>query len=244
MTNEKAYIHELVDIRGTHRADYMHHMTANWSPNAQEDRDQRCFGVWGVLGSTGHWPQVCNIWEEHGLDGLAASFADEAIGAGLQDPKLEKWWTKAAEFRTGGFDRVLLPAPWMPTITEQLDAGVRADVFAHETLRCRAGTAPEFLEAARERAVTAYGRFGWQLAGAWTTAMRDDDEAILLWAVPSWQAWADGEQAHDDLEVIGWRETARRIVTDWQRIAMVAAPLCPFRTGRQPNRDDRKDWKE
>ena len=33
--NDKVYIHEFIDIRGHHRADYMHHMLANWSPLAQ-----------------------------------------------------------------------------------------------------------------------------------------------------------------------------------------------------------------
>ncbi|MFA9564054.1 MAG: NIPSNAP family containing protein [Acidimicrobiales bacterium] len=245
MTNTRAYIHEFIDIRGTHRADYMHHMTANWSPNAQEDRNQQCFGVWGVLGSTGHWPQVCNIWEEDGLDGLADSFAGEAVGAGMQDPKLEKWWAKAAEFRRGGFDRILLPAPWMPTIGEQLVDGVRAEVFAHEILRGAPRTAHDLLGRAQERAVPAFEPFGWRLAGAWTTAMRDDDEAVLLWALPSWRAWADAEAVQrTDAGITWWRTAARATVTDWQRILMVAAPLCPFRTGRQPSRSDRVDWEE
>ncbi len=245
MTNDCAYIHEFIDIRGTRRADYMHHMTANWSPNAQEDRNQRCFGVWGVLGSTGHWPRVCNIWEEDGLDGLADSFGGEAVGAGLQDPKLEKWWVKASEFRRGGFDRILLPAPWMPTIGEHLDGGVRAEVFTHEILRCAPRTARDVLERAREWAVPAYDPFGWRLVGAWATAMRDDDEAVLLWALPSWQAWADAEAAQrSDGGIVAWRTAARATVTDWHRILLAAAPLCPFRTGRQPQRSDRTDWDE
>ena len=115
MTNTCAYIHEFVDIRGANRANYMHHMTANWSPNAREDRNQRCFGVWGVLGSTGRWPQVCNIWEEDGLSGLADSFAGETVGAGLQDPKLEKWLGKNQWF---GQDRLMTRAA--QAIHEQL----------------------------------------------------------------------------------------------------------------------------
>lgn len=245
MTNNRAYIHEFIDIRGTRRADYMHHMTANWSPNAQEDRNQQCFGVWAVLGSTGAWPQVCNIWEEPGLDGLARSFAGETVGRDLQDPKLAKWWQRAADFRRGGFDRIVLPAPWMPTIGDHLAAGVRAEVFAHELLRCRPGTAPGLLETARSLAVPAYERFGWQLVGAWTTAMRDDDEAILLWALSDYSAWAIAEGAQrDDPAVQEWRHQARTVTTDWHRILLVAAPLCPFRTGRQPARSDRIDWEE
>src|SRR5581483_12380706 len=109
--NDKVYIHEFIDIVGHNRANYMHHMTANWSPLAQEQRDQKCFGVWAVLGSTGPWPQTVNLWEEQGWDGLAASFAREAVGKGAQDPALEKWWARAAEFRRGGFDRLMVPAP-------------------------------------------------------------------------------------------------------------------------------------
>ena len=245
MTNTCAYIHEFVDIRGANRANYMHHMTANWSPNAQDDRNQRCFGVWGVLGSTGRWPQVCNIWEEDGLSGLADSFAGEAVGAGLQDPKLEKWWGKAAEFRHGGLDRILLPAAWMPTIGEQLGDGVRGEVFAHEILRCAPQTAWDVLARAREWAVPAYDPFGWKLVGAWATAMRDDDEAVLLWALPSWQAWADAESAQRSEErIVTWRTAARATVTDRRRILLAAAELCPFRTGRQPQRSDRTDWQE
>ena len=245
MANDKLYIHEFIDIRGHHRADYMHHMTANWSPNAQEDRDQRCYGVWGVVGSTGRWPQVLNLWEEPGWDGMAASFASELVGADLQDPKLKKWWSRASEFRRGGFDRLLEPAPWMRTIDEALADGVKGACFQHELLTVRPGSARDLLELARERAVAAYADHGWELAGAFTTAMRDEDEAIVLWAVPTWQSWADGEKAqttHDD--VVAWRRAARELATDWRRITLVDAPLCPFRTGRQPTRDDRTDWVE
>lgn len=244
MTNDCAYIHEFIDIRGTHRADYMHHMLANWSPNAQEDRNQQCFGVWGVLGSTGAWPQVCNIWEEPSLEALAESFGAEAVGPALQDPKLAKWWQRAAEFRRGGFDRILRPAPWMPTIGESLAAGNRGTVFAHEVLRCLPGSAPDVLAIAGERAVDAYRPLGWSLVGAWTTALRDDDEVILVWNIADWAAWAAGERAQDDGAVLDWRRTARTNVTDWHRTLMVAAALCPWRIGRQPARDDRTDWEE
>ena len=94
--NDKVYIHEFIDIIGHHRADYMHHMTANFSPSAQEERNQLCYGVWGVVGSTRKWPEVVNLWEEDGLDGLATSFRYEFNHKSLQDPKLAKWWATAA----------------------------------------------------------------------------------------------------------------------------------------------------
>jgi hypothetical protein len=105
--NDRIYIHEFIDIRGHNRANYVHHMTANWSPTAQVERHQLCYGVWSLLGSTGAWPQVVNMWEEDGWHGLAESFGIEAVGSGAQDPKLAKWWATAAEFRSGGFDRLM-----------------------------------------------------------------------------------------------------------------------------------------
>jgi hypothetical protein len=246
MSNDKVYIHEFIDILGHHRARYMHHMTANWSPVGQEQRNQLCYGVWAVLGSTGRWPEVVNIWEHDSWEGLAASFATEAVGQGAQDPSLERWWAKAAEFRRGGVDRILEPAPWTRPIQELCAAGVSGECYAHELVRVRPGTAIEFLEQVRERAVPSVGvakRHGWQLAGAWRTAMTNDDECILLWAVPTWPAWAAFEMAMSaDEDARTWRAASDNVVTGWQRIVLIDSPLSPFRTGRQPSRQDRTDW--
>jgi hypothetical protein len=241
--NGKAYIHEFIDIRGHHRADYMQHMAANWSPLAQQTRNQRCFGVFAVLGSTGPWPQVVNLWEEDGFAGLAASFEGEAIGAGAQDPALAKWWAKAAELRRGGFDRILRPAPWTRTIDELCEAGVQGACYAHELVSVRAGTAGELLERVRGEGVALHERLGLELVGAWRTTMVDDDECVLLWAIPSWAQWAAYEEAHEgDGELRAWVERSRELVTGRHRILLVDAPLSPLRTGRQPSVDDRTDW--
>ncbi len=243
--NDRVYIHEFIDIRGHHRSDYMHHMAANWSPLAQETRDQRCYGVWALLGSTGAWPQTVNMWEEAGWDGLARSFGNEAVGAGAQDPALAKWWAKAAEFRRGGFDRIMVPAPWTRTIDQLCADGVKGAVYAHELVKVRPGAAGELLERAREGRAPALASYGWELAGAFTTAMVDDDEALLLWAVPTWQQWADVEKAVGvDDELVAWRDGVGDIVRGWHRILLVDSLLNPMRNGRQPSRADRVDWED
>jgi len=143
VTNDKVYIHEYIDITKQNRGRYMHHIAANWSPIAQEQRHQLCYGVWGVLGSTGTWPQVVNLWEEDGFAGIARSFELEVGGAALQDPALEKWWAGAAELRSGGLDRLMLPHPSMPTIERLCADGVSAPVYAHEMARVPAGSAAD-----------------------------------------------------------------------------------------------------
>lgn len=244
MANEKVYIHELIEIIGANRARYMHHMAANWSPMAQEDRHQLCYGIWGVVGSTGRWPQVVNIWEEDGFDGLARSFRGELSHRDLQDPKLAKWWAAAASMRSGGLDRLLVPAPWMPTIEEATSAGVSAEVYAHETVEVSPGAAAEHLEWTRSQTTPLRERYGWHLLGAWRTAMRNDDECIFIWAIPRWEQWAAFESAlsEDPSQSLLSSEAQVRSIS---RFLMVDAPLCPFRTGRQPQRADRQEkWEE
>ena len=202
----------------------MHHMTANWSPIAQEERHQLCYGVWGVVGTTRGWPEVVNIWEEDGFPGLSESFEHEFNHPGLQDPKLAKWWSEAANYRRHGDDRVLVPAPWMPTIEQLCAAGTSGETYAHEQVHVRQGTSREFLEAVAQEAITAYEPFGWQLVGAWETAMVNESECFLMWAIPSWAQWGEAELAE----------------RSDSRLARVAAPhlrarhrLAPLPAGRR-----------
>jgi hypothetical protein len=243
--NDRIYIHEFIDIIGHGRARYMHHMTANWSPVAQEERDQLCFGVWGTLGSTGRWPGVVNMWEESDWDGLASSFGHETSAPTLQDPKLAKWWAEAARYRSGGTDRLLRPAPWSPTITDLTSRGVQGAVYLHETYAVPAGTARSFLEAVAEHAVDAYATFGVELVGAFRTMLQDDDECIVIWAVPDWPTWARFERAVDDGALDAWIDRRRAVSVGFRRFLMNDAPLAPLRIGRQPTRADRDDdWTE
>jgi hypothetical protein len=244
--NQKLYIHEFIDIVGHHRAEYMYHMTANFSPMGQEDRNQLCYGVWGVLGSTGRWPEVVNIWELDGFDGAADYFRFEVSGASMQDPRMAKWWAAAVPLRAGGNDRLLVPAPWAKPIGELCDEGVGGELYAHDQIAVRPGSAPEFLELVREEAVAVYAERGWTLAGAWYTAMADEAECILLWAIRSWEDWSGLEQSHrSDDALVAWNGSAREMTRSFTRILLIDSPLCPFKTHRQPRRSDRTiPWDE
>jgi hypothetical protein len=245
-TNDKVYIHEFIDIIGHNRANYMHHMTANWSPIAQEERHQLCYGVWGVVGTTRDWPSVVNIWEEDGFAGMATSFRHEFSGSTLQDPKLAAWWAEAAKFRSHGVDRLLVPAPWTRTVEQLCADGVRGETYAHEQYRTSPGKARGLLELVANDGQPLLSEFGWELAGAWETAMVGDCEIFLLWAIPTWEQWAEAEDAERFDSTLGrWRRSFYERTTWAQRFLMADAELSPFRTGRQPTRADRRtDWSE
>jgi hypothetical protein len=244
--NNKVYIHETIDIIGHNRAAYLYHVSANYSPIAQEKRNQLCFGIWGVVGTTKKWPEAIILWEEDGFEGMARAFRDEFDHPNLEDPELEKWEAEAAVYRSGGVTRRLVPAPWTRTIEELCADGVRGEAYAHERVTTQPGRSLELLELVRDRGALVYQKFGWELVGAWETAMVDDSECWLLWAIPRWEHWADFEKAQRrDKQVLAWRDDARQVTTSWYRFLMAESPLSPLRTGRQPRRDDRlDDWQE
>jgi hypothetical protein len=163
----------------------------------------------------------------------------------LQDPKHEVWWNEAAGFRSGGFDRVLLPAPWTRTIEELCADGVSGVCYAHDTIQLVPGGADTFLSQVRDTAVEAHEAFGWELVGALKTSMRRDDEAIVIWAVPSWQQWSEVEAARDsDPGLKKWRDVLWA-TQGYERFLMCDAPLAPMNIGRQPERSDRTiEWNE
>ena len=247
MTNDKIYIHEFVDIIGHNRANYMHHMTANWSPIAQEERHQLCYGVWGVVGTTRDWPSVVNMWEEDGFDGMATSFRHEFSGStSLQDPKLAKWWAEAAKFRSHGTDRLLVPAPWTRTISQLNVDGVRGETYAHERYTTAPGGIRGLLDRVAQDGEPLLNEFGWELAGAWETAMTGNSEIFLLWAIPTWEQWAAAEKAERADSKLGrWRRSFYERISSVHRFLLADAELSPFRTGRQPSRADRRTgWTE
>lgn len=238
----RVYIHEFVDVVGTERARYQHHMTANWCPEAGPLRRQSCFGVFSVVGSTGHWPQVVNLWEYESWDDLAHNFSVELVGAQHRDPMLAAWWERAAAFRTGGVDRVLVAHPESPGTRDWAErGGTGAVAYVHETYRTPAGAAPELCDQVVGPGADHLTELGLELVGAFRTAMRADDEVITLAAVPDWPTWARAEAA---LDVANLGAAAAGVVLGRERILLVDAELSPLRIGRQPLASDRRQLDE
>ena len=99
---------------------------------------------------------------------------------------------------------------------------------------------------------------GLQLVGAFRTAMRADDEVVVIWAVPDWDTWARIEAATDaaalrSTDVGSAADADSRAVLSAgsdgrllsrERILLVDAELSPLRIGRQPAVGDRRSLDE
>lgn len=238
----RVYVHELVDIVGHARERYQHHVTANWSPIGQAERAQLCFGVWGVVGSTGRWPQVVNLWEYRSWADLARNFEVELATPSMQDPSLAEWWAAAAEMRSGGVDRVLIGDDGQPGIEELCAAGGGGVGYLHELVGCTPGAAPELLASVRSAGSDAYRQAGLRPVGRFARAMADDDEVVLIWAFDDWSTWGrfEAASAGSEGDLGRWRRSVRRFTSRWERTLLVDAALSPLRTGRQPRVEDRR----
>ena len=76
-------------------------------------------------------------------------------------------------------------------------------------------------------------RIGLRLLGAYRTAMVNDSEAVVIWAIDTWEAWAVAQEALDDgTEVASWRERVHGLVIDWRGKLLVDSPLNPLKTGK------------
>ncbi|HZR11892.1 MAG TPA: NIPSNAP family containing protein [Acidimicrobiia bacterium] len=233
MTNPKVYIHELIEITGHNRAAYMHHMTANWGPIGRTERNMLCVGVWATVGSTERWPETVNLWELDGWHGLAANFRHEFTGPKLQDPSLQRWWAEAANYRRGGYDRILVPAPYTPTIEEALERGIHGEVYSHEVVQVVPGQARTYLSMLEQDWMPVASRLGLQLLGAYRTAMVNDSEVIVISAIDTWERWADIAAAYDDDTSVGrWRRRIADVVVDWRGKLLVDSELNPLKTGQ------------
>ncbi len=233
--NDRIYLHEFIDIIGQGRAAYNHHMTANYGHLARTERRLYCIGVFSTVGSTERWPQSTNLWEyRDGWDGVANHLSFEFGNAKHQDANLVNWWAEAAKLRSGGLDRLLIPAHFTPTLDTLIETGVRGECYYHELISCEPGRAGEVLDAIEQHRLSLADRFGWRLVGAYRTAMVHDSEVIIIWAVPTFAAWAAFEAAVSngaDDDVIAWHAAIAGIVRDWRNKLLVASDLSPIKTG-------------
>ena len=107
------YLHEIIDIVGTGQEAYLDSVGER-ARHSGAAGISGLMGTWKVIGSTHRWPAVVNLWEmegwEHWADTLERQFLPEK-----KDAHLAPWWAKATQWRSGGFDRILEPAPYSPT---------------------------------------------------------------------------------------------------------------------------------
>src|ERR1700687_2978098 len=173
------YLHEIIDIIGDGQQAYLD-TVGERARHSEGAGISRLMGTWRVIGSTNRWPRVVNLWEmddwPHWAETLERQFLPEK-----KDPHLGPWWSKATQWRSGGFDRILAPTAYSPSRDDLRRRGLKAWVCVQTIIRRRPGRRDEYLNAVGERLLPALEARGLTLIGAYAAPMRSD-EAIVLWA--------------------------------------------------------------
>lgn len=224
MTNGGLYLHETIDIVGTGSEPYKAHTGARGT--GRRDGGAALVGTWQQCGSTGRWPVVVNLWEMDGWDHWARLLEGQYTASSAQPPALRRWWAQAARYRSGGFDRLLVPAPFSPTRAQLVAEGVRGAVQLQEIARVPPGGAERYLEAVATHWRAPAARRGLTLVGAWWNALHAG-ETVLLWSLPTFRALTAYLAARGrDPAARRWLARARSLRTRWRETALVPSRWC------------------
>lgn len=232
MARRALYLHEVVDIVGQGQYDYMEHVGRE-PTNRMPDMLtlQGTFFVCAVGG--GRWPQVVNVWDvgEAGWEGWAANV--DRLNLKRRAAFYGDWWDQAAQWRSGGFDRLCGAVPGSPTTAELAARGVRGTLFVHQVLQVRPGSALDYLAAVVDEQVPAWRRHGHEPTGIYEV-LGNQHEVVVVWATSiegqtSLRAARDAALGLDgsveaDPALVAWERTAAGFVTGGDTQLMTPQP--------------------
>jgi len=218
------YLHEIIDIVGTGQESYLQ-TVGERGRHSEREGISRLMGTWKVIGSTNRWPRVVNLWELDGWDHWAVALERQFL-PGKVDRDLAPWWAKATQWRSGGFDRILTPAPYSPSRDQLRSAGLRAWVCAHTLIQLKAGYRDEFLEAVDTTVKPLFEAHGITLFGAYAVPMRSD-EALVIWAAADFRTLC-AFYAATSPERVTWERRLEEMRHSYETMWLVPATDCFF----------------
>jgi hypothetical protein len=219
------YLHEIIDIVGTGQEAYLK-TVGERGRHSEAHGISRLMGTWKVIGSTHRWPRVVNLWEmddwQHWAATLERQFLPEKI-----DRDLAPWWAKATEWRSGGFDRILVPTPYSPTRAEHVSRGLRAWVCSQTITRLQPGKREEYLASVGAELAPEVQRRGIALFGAFAVPMRSD-EAVTIFAAPDFRSLCALYEGWNSGPLGAWETRMAAIRVEAETMWLVPSADCFF----------------
>ena len=172
------YLFERIDVIGQGAYAYMEHLKKD--PVLQMPDMFKLQGTFYVVGITGRWPEVINIWDvPGGWDGWYANV--DRLNLKRRKAFYGEWWDQAAQWRTGGLDRLCGAAPGSPTTPDLVARGVKGTLFLSELLTVRPGSQLEYLAAVVEQRVPVMREYGHEATGMYEV-LSNQHEVVVVWA--------------------------------------------------------------
>ena len=180
MSTRNLYLYEVVDVVGQGQYAYMEHL---WQDPVL--RMPEMFGLQGSFyvcaAAGGRWPQVVNIWDVGAKGWLGWAANVDRMNLKRRKAFYGDWWDQAAEWRSGGFDRLCGGVPGSPTTEELAARDIHGTLFVNEILTVRPGTSLEFLAAVVEERVPFMREYGHEPTGLYEV-LSNQHEVVMVWA--------------------------------------------------------------
>jgi hypothetical protein len=216
------YLHEVVDIVGENAVPYMEKSVLGFKTDTSADRGLDLYGTWYVMGSTGRWPQVVNVWEmPEGWDSWERLCRSTNLKREA-NAELAAWWHEAYTRRSGGFDRVMGAVDGTLSLADIAAAGVTGTLFVHELTRVRPGAAIDYLGAVAEELAPVAAEHGHTLVGNWEVLLGDTEVADVA------RGFGPIDGVEGDARLPAWRERALEFTTQWREELMIPCPGTPM----------------
>ena len=220
------FLHEVIDIVGRGGRAYMEH-TVGFDAGGTTDGGLELVGTWEVVGTTGRWPQVVNLWEIDGWDGWARlgqrTNVDKAANAELADVVGRGLPAPHRRVRPAP-PRRARAAPARPSCSRPAPAGAGSCTSCP---RCAPAPDPEYLAATRAERAPAMADRGIALVGLYDSVLTDTEVCTI---------WATDLAAHTALLRDGdpWPATARQWCTRWREELMTPGAGSPLARSAAP----------
>ncbi|MDG2300287.1 MAG: hypothetical protein P8L22_00805 [Acidimicrobiales bacterium] len=226
------FVHETVDIVGQGQYDYMEKV--NREPAQHMPDMTKLQGTFYILGfGGGRWPQVINIWDcgGDGWDGWGRNL--DRLNLKRRKAFYGDWWDEAAQWRTGGFDRVCAGIPESPTTQQIKERGIKGSLFVNEVISVKPGKQIEYLNLVAEKRVPMMEDHGITATGLWEV-VNNNHEIVMIWAttVDAWVQYQKNQDASSGLDDIGdvderlpqWENTATSFTVSGDTHIMTPLP--------------------
>ncbi len=226
------FLHETIDVIGQGQYEYMDLVARE--PVHEMPGLFRLAGTFFVIGASGaHWPQVINLYDggERGWDAWTDNL--DRLNLKRRAAFYGDWWDEAAEFRSGGRDRVAAAVPGCPTTAELRSRGQLGTGFVHQVLEVRPGTQIEVLDAVNTHRRPALEQRGIHLTHL-LEVVNNPTEVIVVWATDL-EPWIElrkdfdttrglDDSGRSDPLLLAWQTVEREFVTGGTTELMTPRP--------------------
>jgi hypothetical protein len=224
------YLHEVVETVAGNEERYMTSVLASseqarWlgpNPPARDDKRPIELGQYRTAEASGRWPKVINIWRdttwEQFVDAWVLQFASD-------NKQLEDWWQRNLTLRSQGYDRVLIAAPYSPSIDEHMARRTQARAVMHMIDYCRFGEAQNYIDRMGSDFLPAAAKHGWGIIGAFRVAYRPR-QVLSMWGLRDWSA-AGAVLSGSDPAIQAWSAYRESVVEQCEEMVLMPGRVGP-----------------